>query len=75
MTTDYDYPICPRCKCCSMDWEECAHCDDGFVGHDCGEDCCCCADPEPNIVCDVCGGKCGWYTCTCDKDGKHGGKK
>ena len=35
----------------------CDWCDgEGFSGHDCGEDTCCCADPEENITCHVCGG-------------------
>lgn len=24
--------------------------------HDCGEDCCSCLEPEPNVTCDVCDG-------------------
>jgi hypothetical protein len=39
------------------DWKECPHCEgEAFVGHDCGEDSCCCADPEPNVRCPVCMG-------------------
>lgn len=59
---------CPKCgtdlwsaPCTSID------CDDGFY-HDCGEDCCCCADPYPNRRCEECLGtgyhvwchNCGW---------------
>lgn len=37
-------------------WDTCWHChgDGGF--HDCGEDCCPCADPEPNVTCPECDG-------------------
>ena len=43
------------------DFVECWNCGgEGYSGHDCGEDCCCCADPEPNVVCHVCNGKGGW---------------
>jgi hypothetical protein len=56
-------PFCPHCDS-PMDWEECGLCDDeGFVGHDCGEDVCCCLDPEPNERCGQCGGKGGWWLC------------
>jgi hypothetical protein len=55
----------PKCEKCgnAKAWIECANCDDGFSGHDCGEDCCCCADPEPNVICDVCRGEGGWWAC------------
>lgn len=71
---DYEDEICPHCKCCSQDWVDCTNCaGDGVSGHDCGEDCCCCMDPEDNIPCDICEGKGGWYQCVgnCDKDGRH----
>ena len=42
-------------------WRRCWNCGgEGFSSHDCGEDTCCCIDPEDNVVCDVCGGKGGW---------------
>ncbi len=53
---------CARCGS-SVDWEDCTNCDDGYDGHDCGEDCCCCADPEPNVVCHYCHGRGGWNGC------------
>lgn len=54
---------CARCGA-SMDWEECSNCGgDGLVGHDCGEDTCCCMDPEENVVCDICDGEGGWQLC------------
>lgn len=52
-----------RCECCAVEWEECWACaGDGYLGHDCGEDTCCCLDPEDNIVCDVCHGEGGYET-------------
>jgi hypothetical protein len=33
---------------------------EGYSGHDCGEDSCCCLYPEDNMVCDTCDGK-GYY--------------
>lgn len=42
------------------DWEHCYNCEDGYSGHDCGEDCCPCLDPEENMVCQVCEGRGGW---------------
>lgn len=68
------HEICPRCGCCSFDWERCDTCGgEGLDGHDCGEDTCCCLCPEENQTCDVCYGKGGWHKCLgrCDKDGKH----
>jgi hypothetical protein len=68
---------CARCGS-SIDWRRCEICDDGFDGHDCGEDCCCCAHPEPNVACDVCGGKGGWWECAsvysgwCDEHPRNG---
>jgi hypothetical protein len=46
-----------------MFWVECSYCDEGYSDHDCGEDTCCCLDPEDNVRCDICRGKCGWYIC------------
>lgn len=46
---------CARCGS-GLDFEECGNCDEGVNGHDCGEDCCCCADPEDNLTCDICHG-------------------
>ena len=44
------------------EWIDCWNCDEnGFVDHDCGEDSCCCLDPEPNVRCDICKGKGGWW--------------
>ena len=60
----------PFCTVCGSDvlWVDCENCEDGYSHHDCGEDTCCCLDPLPNVVCDWCDGKGGWYVCLhCDK--------
>jgi len=59
---EWDYQ-CARCGS-TADFLECEACGgEGVSGHDCGEDCCCCEDPEDNIRCDICNGACGWYVC------------
>ena len=57
--------ITPRCTGCGEEkaWVECNQCEDGMAYHDCGEDSCCCLNPEPNMPCDICQGECGWYAC------------
>ncbi len=65
--------LCPICACCSLSFMECENCaGDGVHGHDCGEDTCCCLDPEENIVCDICQGKGYFLRCLggCDFDTK-----
>lgn len=66
MTDEMDMQ-CARCGS-SADWMECDTCGgEGLDGHDCGEDCCCCADPEePNIPCGICCGQGGWWQCLAD---------
>jgi len=61
-----------RCKCGDrLSWRECYNCNDGFTHHDCGEDCCCCLDPEDNVECDICNGNGGWYVCvSCSPGGE-----
>lgn len=44
------------------EWVVCQNCNGTGAYHDCGEDCCCCADPEPNVVCEECDGEGGWYS-------------
>ncbi len=40
------------------DDEDCPNCGGtGYSGHECGEDCCACANPEDNVICDWCQGK------------------
>lgn len=53
---------CARCGS-SCGWIDCYDCEDGYSDHDCGEDCCCCLHPEPNVVCDICAGRGGWNAC------------
>ena len=64
-------PLCREQVSCSCledeikfaDWERCWDCGgDCVVGHDCGEDTCCCLDPEDNLVCQTCDGAGGWHT-------------
>ncbi len=47
---------CARCGS-SIHMENCDQCEDGFDGHDCGEDCCCCRYPEENVPCQYCCGR------------------
>ena len=43
------------------EWEVCWECGgEGVNGHDCGEDCCPCLEPEENMTCQTCDGKGGW---------------
>ena len=53
------------CACCDYeaDIDNCTQCEDGFDGHDCGEDCCCCLYPDENVVCDHCRGRGCTYWC------------
>lgn len=53
---------CARCGS-EMEWKTCDGCDDGFSHHDCGEDTCCCLDPDNNITCQACEGDGGWQMC------------
>ena len=54
---------CARCGS-SIEHVACTSCDEnGMDGHDCGEDTCCCANPEGNVACYVCGGRGGWWRC------------
>lgn len=53
---------CARCGS-SIDSERCEFCEDGFYGHDCGEDCCPCLHPEENVPCVYCGGTAVWHRC------------
>jgi hypothetical protein len=66
--------MCPRCGCCEIELIVCERCDGtGVFGHDCGEDCCCCVNPDENEPCYVCGGVGSWWVCggRCDEYGKH----
>jgi hypothetical protein len=70
LTVEVDYYDTPygmeaQCRKCgsSVYWEDCWDCEGGFSYHDCGEDTCCCLDPQPNVVCDTCDGAGGWWVC------------
>ena len=54
--------LCPHCER-PMEWRDCGNCEEGFSQHDCGDDTCCCLDPEDNVICDVCEGAGGWTHC------------
>ncbi len=41
----------------SGEWETCWSCGGEGGWHDCGEDCCPCAEPEINEVCNECDGR------------------
>ncbi len=58
---------CARCGS-STTRLECENCGgEGMSSHDCGEDSCCCADPdELNVRCDVCQGQGAWMVCLSD---------
>lgn len=67
---------CARCGS-SVDTQHCGHCEDGFDGHDCGEDCCCCLHPEDNVPCQYCDGTGLWRRCMsspewCQANPMHG---
>lgn len=59
---------CARCGS-SLFFDDCEACGgEGLDGHDCGEDCCCCADPEENVVCAYCGGKGSFPHCASSRE-------
>ena len=58
---------CARCGS-SAYWEDCTSCEDGFDGHDCGEDCCCCLQPEENVACEYCDGEGVFHRCMSDPE-------
>lgn len=54
---------CGRCGS-TLSFVPCENCaGEGFTEHDCGEDTCCCADPEYNVACGVCGGDGSFPSC------------
>lgn len=66
MSVEWKEPnVSLACRKCGgeMAWRDCYNCEDGFSDHDCGEDCCCCLHPEPNVTCDICDGEGGWLAC------------
>jgi hypothetical protein len=62
MNEDSGFKGCAKCGG-DLVFVECENCIDGFTGHDCGEDCCCCEDPDDNVTCDICFGRGGWDAC------------
>lgn len=56
---------CARCGSSAV-LSRCGNCDEfGYSHHDCGEDTCCCVDPEPNVRCNWCEGEGGsWHCCS-----------
>ena len=54
--------VCAKCGG-DVHWEDCYNCEEGYSHHDCGEDCCACLNPLPNIPCDICNGEGGWWKC------------
>jgi hypothetical protein len=61
---DEPEPVC--CPVCGNDLEyvDCWRCGgEGYDGHECGEDCCACAEPEDNVLCEECGGGGGYLEC------------
>ncbi len=70
----FDRECCPRCRCCEVVTDECEMCSgEGYVDHDCGEDTCCCLDPDNNVPCGYCHGTGTWKHCGgfCDESGVH----
>jgi len=62
----YDEPHGPYCEVCGceLERERCDQCGgEGYWGHDCGEDVCCCLDPEENERCERCDGEGSWWYC------------
>jgi hypothetical protein len=53
---------------CEDGWITCWSCGGEGDYHDCGEDCCCCAEPEfdERVDCQECHGRGGWRCGVCD---------
>lgn len=64
----YYRSMCARCGS-SLDFEPCDMCaGEGVAGHDCGEDCCVCLYPEPNVLCDCCHGEGSYPQCLSQRE-------
>ncbi len=64
--------ICPRCKCCETEWQDCYNCGgEGYLEGN--EEDPLWYDPGDLIRCDICRGNGGWRQCVgdCDGNGKH----
>lgn len=58
-----DGVMCARCGG-DAGWLSCANCGgERYSHHECGEDCCCCVNPEDNVLCDWCDGAGGSWHC------------
>lgn len=57
------------CAVCGaeLEWTDCWHCLGDEAFHDCGEDTCCCADPDDDLneQCQECNGQGGYLECPC----------
>lgn len=66
---------CPRCRCCTTEWEECWKCggEGGRDGEELMSEDPLWYMPDDFETCDVCNGNGGWNTCLgqCDENGKH----
>ena len=58
---------CARCGS-SVEFVDCWNCEDGYSYHDCGEDCCACLYPMPNVRCDICRGAGSFGHCVSPQD-------
>ena len=55
---------CARCGG-AVEFVTCWQCGgSGVDGHECGEDCCACIDPEENVPCGACDSRGGAWHCT-----------
>lgn len=67
--------LCPRCRCCSTEWEECWNCggEGGRDGEELMSEDPLWYMPDDFETCDVCNGNGGWNACLgqCDENGKH----
>lgn len=59
-----DPPTCSE-ECGGNGWIQCWDCGGAGGYHDCGDDCCPCLSPEPNVVCTTCSGAGIWQCPAC----------
>lgn len=70
-----DKELCENCGCCELVTEPCEQCGgDGVFGHECGDDTCCCLDPDDNETCSECGGL-GYFKQCLGNCGENGHKR
>lgn len=65
---DYEPKTCPACGR-ELLWEDCPDCDGTGTYHDCGEDCCPCAEPDldDQVDCPNCNGEGRYLVHDCAK--------